>query len=199
MYAARRAHDQTSRRVATLTRMDFQCTDEIGHPVDAVLRLLRDDMPSIVPYLNDVEEIRVLERREEPGGLRLVNLWRASTSAAPAVVQKFITPDLVSWNDHAFWPAGASRAEWRLEPRVGGTLFECTGVTTVLPGARDGSSRLEIKGTLRVYPERVPGVPRLLAGTVRPKVESFIVSMIVPNMKTLARGVQGYLDDPARK
>lgn len=179
--------------------MDFQCTDEIGHPVDSVLRLIRDDMPAIVPYLNDVEEIRVLERKDEPGGVRLTNLWRASTRAAPAVVQKFVTPDLVTWNDHAFWPSGANRAEWRLEPRVGGRLFECTGTTSVVPGAREGTSRLEVKGRLSVYPERVPGVPRLLAGTLRPKVESFIVSMIVPNLQTLARGVQGYFDDPARK
>lgn len=179
--------------------MDFQCADEIGHPAGSVLRLLRDDMPAIVPYLSDVDEIRVVERTDEPGGVRLVNTWRASTSAAPAAVQRFVTPDLVTWNDHAFWPEGASRAEWRLEPRVGGRLFECTGTTSVLPGAREGTTRLEIRGALRIYPERVPGVPRLLAGTLRPRVEAFIVAMIVPNMKSLARGVQGYFDDPARR
>lgn len=175
--------------------MDFQCADEVGYPVERVLALVRDDMPAIVPYLNDVEEIRVVERKEEPGGLRLTNLWRGSVNAAPAVVQKFVTPDLVSWTDFAFWPAGAARAEWRLEPRVGGELFECTGTTSVLPGAREGTARLQIRGALHVHPERVPGVPRLLAGTLRPRIESFIVGMIVPNLQALARGVQGYFDD----
>ncbi|MCO5166530.1 MAG: hypothetical protein M9894_09215 [Planctomycetes bacterium] len=179
--------------------MDFECSDEVSYPVERLYRLIRDEMPAILPYLDDVEEIRVLEREEQPGGLRLVNLWRGSVKAAPAVVQRFITPDLVTWTDHAFWPTDANRAEWRLEPRVGGKLFECSGTTSVLPGSREGTSRLQVRGALHVHPERLPGVPRLLAGTIRGAVESFIVGMIVPNLKTLARGVQRYHDDQARQ
>jgi hypothetical protein len=179
--------------------MDFECTDEVGHSGEEVYHLLRDRQEQIVPYLADVEEIKVLERTDEPGGVRLVNLWRASMDQAPSVVRKFLTPDLVSWKDHAFWPAGERRVEWRLEPRVGGNLFECTGSTTILPGARDGTCRIQVKGRLGIYPERLPGVPRILAATIRSKIESFVVSMIVPNMQTLARGVQGYFDDQARR
>lgn len=182
-----------------LARMDFECTDDVGRPGDAVYELIRDRMESIVPYLADVEEIRVLERKDEPGGLRLVNQWRASMDQAPSVVRKFLTPDVVSWKDHAFWPKDARRAEWWLEPRVGGKLFECTGTTTVLPGPTDATCRIHVKGKLGIYPERLPGVPRLLAGAIRSKIESFVVSMIVPNMQTLARGVQGYFDDQAKK
>lgn len=177
--------------------MEFECTDDVGYPSEAVYRLIRDDMTAIVPYLKDVDAIEVLERKEEPGGLRLVNLWRGSVSAAPSIVQKFMTPDLVTWTDHAFWPKERTHAEWRLEPRVGGKLFECTGTTAVLKGAQEGACRIQVKGRLSVYPERLPGVPRLLANTIRSKVEGFIVSMIVPNLQTLAHGVQGYFDDHA--
>jgi hypothetical protein len=177
------------------TLMEFECTDDVGHPGDDVLTLIRDDMPAIVPYLNDVEEIKVLEKKDEPGGLRMVNFWRGSVSKAPSIVQKFLSPDLVTWHDHAFWPTGQRRAEWRLEPRVGGKLFECTGTTTVIAGKDEKSCRIQVRGKLNVYPERVPGVPRLLAGAIRSKIEGFIVSMIVPNMQTLAHGVQNYFDD----
>ena len=34
---------------------------------------------------------------------------------------------------------------------------------------------------------------------VRSTVESFVVRMIVPNMETMARGVQGYLDDQSQQ
>jgi len=179
--------------------MDFECVDEVGYPLDDVYRLIRDDMTAIVPYLSDVEEIKVLERKEEPNGLRLTNLWRGSVSAAPRVVQSFITQDLVTWNDHAFWPNDRKVAEWRLEPRVGGKLFDCSGTTAVIPGLREGTCKLQIRGRLNVYPERLPGVPRLLAGTLRGKIEGFVVGMIVPNLQTLARGVQGYFDDKAKK
>lgn len=179
--------------------MDFECTNDVGHPADPVLRLIRDDMPSIVPFLKDVEEIRVLERKEEPGGVRITNLWRGSASAAPSIVQKFVTPDMVTWTDYAFWRHERQQAEWKLEPRVGGRLFECTGTTTVLAGARDGACRIQIRGRISVYPERLPGVPRLLAGTVRGKIEEFVVGMIVPNLKSLSVGVQGYFDAKGQK
>ena len=37
--------------------MKFQCIDEVGHPLEKVFGLLRDEMPLLVPYLNDVEGI----------------------------------------------------------------------------------------------------------------------------------------------
>jgi hypothetical protein len=174
--------------------MDFECTNDVAYPLDAVHRLVRDDMPAIVPYLKDVEEIRVLDRKDEPTGVRITNLWRGSASAAPSIVQRFVTPDMVTWTDHAFWRNDRPQAEWKLEPRVGGRLFECTGTTTVLPGAREDACRIQIKGRISVYPERLPGVPRLLAGTIRGKVEEFVVGMIVPNLRSLSVGVQGYFD-----
>lgn len=178
--------------------MQFQCADEVGYPLDEVFALVRDDMPALRPYLPDVEEITVLTRQEEAEGIRLVNQWRASTRSVPSVVQRFVKPDLLTWKDHAFWPHALKQAQWRLEPKVGGSLFECTGTTTLLPGAREGTTRIEIKGDLRVYPERLPGVPRFLAGSVRSKIEGFVVEMLVPNMQSMARGVQGYFDDKQR-
>ena len=179
--------------------MDFECTSDVGYALDAVHVLIRDDMPSIVPYLNDVEEIKVLERKDEPAGVRITNLWKGSANAAPAIVRKFVTKDMVTWTDYAFWRNDRQQAEWRLEPRVGGRLFECTGTTTVLPGTREGTSKIQIRGKLSVYPERLPGVPRLLAGTIRGKIEEFVVGMIVPNLKSLGTGVQGYFDAKNKK
>jgi len=174
--------------------MQFQCVDEVGYPLADVFGLVRDDMTALVPYLPDVEEIVVESRRDEPGGIEIVNVWRGSPDAAPKVVRKFLNPELLSWKDHAFWPAEATRAEWRLEPKVGGSLFECTGTTTVREVGPE-TTAIEVRGDLRVYPERLPGVPKLLAGKLRSKIEGFVVEMLVPNMQTMARGVQGYFDD----
>lgn len=179
--------------------MRFQCADPVGYPVDLVYHFIRDEMPKLVPYLSDVDAIEVLERKEEPGGSRITNLWRGSHARVPAMLHKLITPDLLTWKDHAFWPKDARHAEWTNEPRFGGKLFECKGKTTIAPGNREGTCRVEIAGELNVYPERLPGVPRLLAGSIRGKVESLIVAMIVPNLQTMAKGVQGYFDDQGAK
>ena len=179
--------------------MLFENVDAVDHPVEEVFHLLRDDMTSLVPYLPDVQEIVVLEREDQAGGsVRIVNLWRGSGSQVPALVQKFMKAEWLSWKDHAVWHTeGTRRAEWRLEPNVGGKLFECTGQTSVLEDG-PGRTRIKIQGDLRVYPERFPGVPRLLAGKVRGSIESFVVGLLTPNMKTMARGVQRFFDDQKR-
>lgn len=174
--------------------MRFQCEDEVRHPVSEVFALLRDDMPSLLPYLDDVDEIRVLEREERGEAVYILNEWRGSPAKAPQVVQKFLSPDVLSWKDHADWyESGPPRAEWRLEPKVGGSLFTCSGKTSLIE--QDGGTLIRIEGTMAVYPERLPGVPRILAARFRGRVESFIVGMIVPNMQTMSRGVQAYFDD----
>ncbi|MCA8924225.1 MAG: hypothetical protein KDD82_20615 [Planctomycetes bacterium] len=178
--------------------MEFTCSDRVTHPAEVVHSLLRDDMTKILPYLPDVDAIEVLTREDEATGVRIVNLWRASEGAVPRVAQAFLKPEMLTWKDHALWLHEARKAQWRLEPNVGGDLFDCNGSTTVTPDG-DGACRIDVAGALNVYPERVKGVPRLLAGKMRSTVESFVVRMIVPNMETMARGVQGYLDDQSQQ
>lgn len=179
--------------------MEFECTDDIGFPIDEVFALVRDDMAALVPYLPDVDEIVVVERREEQGGVHLTNQWRASSKSVPSVVSRFVSKDMLTWKDIAFWPEGVKEARWRLEPNVGGRLFECSGSTTLLPGARPDTCKMRIRGDLRVYPERVPGVPRFLAGTLRSRIEGFVVDMLLPNMQSMARGVNGYFEDKRKQ
>lgn len=178
--------------------MDFTCSDTVTHPAEVVHGLLRDDMTKILPYLPDVAAIEILTREDEERGVRLVNLWRASETAVPKVAKAFLKPEMLTWKDHALWLHAERRAEWRLEPNVGADLFTCSGSTSVVP-ADDASCRIDVRGTLEVYPERVKGLPRLLAGKMRSTIESFVVRMIVPNMETMARGVQGYLDDQSQQ
>ena len=178
--------------------MQFQCLDDVSQPAQKVFELLRDHQQDLVPYLNDVEEIIVLERKDQDGGkVNIINLWRGSNAKAPAVVQKFLSPDLLSWKDHAVWHTEPPlRAEWRLEPKIGGSLFECDGVTTMLENG-EGACKIQVKGDLRIYPERMPGVPKFLAGRLKSKIEAFVVRLLVPNLQTMALGVQAYFEDKA--
>lgn len=175
--------------------MRFEAVDEVRHPRERVFHLIRDDMTSLVPYLPDVDVIEVLERRDEPGKVVIVNLWRGSQDRVPGAIKKFISRDTLSWKDHAVWDSEGRHADWRLEPHVGKGLFECSGRTTVLPGADDRSCRIQIQGELRVYPDRLPGVPGFLGRSIGGTVEKFVVDMLVPNMRKMASGVQRYFDE----
>lgn len=179
--------------------MRFENVDAVGHPIERVFHLLRDDMTSLIPYLNDVDSI-VVEKCEtrDDGTMEIVNVWRGSDAKVPSMVKKFLKPDTISWTDYAIWTDDENdrprRANWRLEPRIGASLFTCTGTTSVIPDGEHGC-KIKIEGDLQVYPERLPGVPKLIAGRVRGKIEAFVVSLLIPNMQTMARGVQNYFDD----
>ena len=48
---------------------------------------------------------------------------------------------------------------------------------------------------LEIYPERVPGVPKLLARKFRPQIENVIQKQVSPNLKNLAVSVRRYVAD----
>ncbi len=164
----------------------------ITHPVDAVWPVLRDNMASLIPLLPSVACIEEVERRREDDQMHLVLDWQASAVSAPKLVRPFFQPEMARWRDYASWNDATKEVHWRFETRSFDDLFSCAGVnyfTKVGAG-----TRIHITGELEVYPDRVPGVPRILAGRARPMIESFIVGMITPNLADLPGAVQRFLD-----
>ena len=56
---------------------------------------------------------------------------------------------------------------------------------------------LRIQGDLDLNVKKVPGIPTLLAGTIRPQLEKFIIAMITPNFETINKGIASYLASKA--
>jgi hypothetical protein len=172
--------------------MQLECSSAIPRPLDDVLRLVRDDLSALAPFLSDVDEIDVHRRDLNDEGLRTTSVWRASSRAAPSLLRPFLTPGILSWKEHAFWRTGATHAEWRQEPGVGGAFFECSGTTRLTESEVPGATRLTIQGDLRIHHERFPGVPRLLSRKLGPIIETFVVRMLVVNIQSFAKGVEAY-------
>mgnify|MGYP001597702053 CR=1 FL=1 len=173
--------------------MEFTIEEIIAGPVDAVFTVMRDKLPDLVPFLPEVESIEVLERHDDgPGKVRFVNLWQGKADAAPKVVRPFVTASMLRWKDHAEWDDAARKVAWRLEPFNFGSLFECKG-EDVFAAMPDGRTKMMIKGTLNIYPERIPGVPSFLAKRLRPDVEKFVVNLVTPNLRGVAGGIPRYL------
>ncbi len=177
--------------------MEFEYPEHISHPVDDVYSLLKDRLPELIPQLPGVDSIEELSRETDGSLTRITNLWQGNSKSAPPIVRPFVTRKMTAWHDHAVWDDDKHLVTWRFETLHFDTLYDCSGVNYLIPEPNvDGTkgTRVRITGDLRVYPARVPGVPKLLARSVGPKAEAFLIDMVTPNLKELPQAVQAYLD-----
>ena len=171
--------------------MKINVSEPLPLSADEAFYLIRDDMPSLVPFLYDVERIEVVDRKETGETIELINMWYGDMSKIPRAVRKFVKHDLVTWKDYATWTTDDRTSRWRLEPSIGGGVFECSGSSKLV---EDGETcLLEMDINLEIYPERVPGVPKLLARKFRPQIEDIIQKQVSPNLKNLATSVRRYV------
>ncbi len=171
--------------------MKITVSEPLPLSADEAFYLIRDDMPSLVPFLYDVERIEVVDRKEEGETVELINMWYGDMSKIPRPVRKFIKRELLTWRDYATWTTKDRTSRWRLEPSVGGGVFECAGSSKLV---EDGATcLLEMDINLDIYPERVPGVPKLLARKFRPQIEGIIQQQVSPNLRNLATSVRRYV------
>ncbi|MEK7692248.1 MAG: hypothetical protein AAB425_14625 [Bdellovibrionota bacterium] len=178
--------------------MRLENSDTVEADAQTVYKIIRDQLTGLVPFLPNVGKIEVLSRKDLGGGrTEIVNLWHAKAEI-PSVAKKFISPDILSWKDYAVWNDEEMAVEYRLEPAFGGSLFEVKGRNFLK--VRDAkSSQLHLTCDVAIYPEKLPGVPRLLAGVVKPAVEELIKKILTPNLTSLASGVNGKLKQDQRR
>ena len=165
----------------------------INHPREAVFLAYRDRLPEIAPYIPDIGEIRVESRTEHHDKVELHNLWIAEREI-PGFAQAFIKPDMLRWDDYASWDAAAKSCSWRLRIRAFPESVTCSGTNTFIEFG-PGRTKVLLEGDLQIDVKKIPGVPRILAGRVGPKVEQFIVSLITPNLERVNSSLGRFLDD----
>ena len=155
--------------------MNITCPSTIPFSRDAVFKAYRDDLTSLVQYLPNIEKIEVVKREEPADGIiEFENHWYAEAQI-PKVAQSFIKPEMLKWIDYAKWDQNNYTCDWRIE-----TFFMREAVT--------------FSGDLSLNAKAVPGVPKLLAGTIKPQLEKFIISLITPNFETINKGIISYLN-----
>lgn len=172
--------------------MKFNLVDEVPWPRDVVFRTHRDKLVELVPYLGNVDSVEIRERREEGPVVRLLNHWSGSSSDVPAVIRPVLKPELLTWVDRATWDQSKWRCDWDITLNAlpdavtarGYNLFKDEGDATVI----------QIQGEFIVHPDRIPGVPTLVAKTAQSAVERFVVGLLQPNLRASNRAVEQYLD-----
>lgn len=165
--------------------MYIESEDHIDHPADEVYKLVRDDLPKLLPYLPDIEELtKISSERESETRLRVVNRWTAKP-AVPKLVQKFLPADIFTWTDRALWKDDENCVDYELE----GFGYEVKG-TNYFTADGDGT-KIKITATVTIHPEKFK-VPRLLFKKVFPVIEGTVKKALQPNLTSLAKGLKSY-------
>lgn len=173
--------------------MDFKFTDVIPFSRAEVFGAHRDHLAELANYLPNVESIQVESREEEGDVVKLVNIWRAAETEVPTVARAFIKPEMLRWIDRATWNEGQWRCQWELELGFLPDAISARGFNTF--EEVDGKTEVTINGEIVIHANKIPGVPRLLAGKISSVVEGFVVKMIEPNLRQTNAGVASYLAD----
>jgi hypothetical protein len=172
--------------------MEMAHTDIIAAPRDQVYRLVRDEFPHIAKYLLNVRRVECLSRvQESKHEVRLVNRWFAKVDI-PAALQSFVSEDFFAWNDKALWNDTTHQVTYELESFVAHDLFSAKGSNAFVEHS-PSQTTLQLRCSIEIHPEHIPGVPRLVARGIRPVFEKMIEKMLKPNMTSLGQALNQYL------
>lgn len=173
--------------------MELKSTTVVNAPLEVVYSLVKDELTKIVPYLPNVESIEVLEKSDQDNVTNVTNKWFAKAEI-PGAVKKFIKPEIFSWKDVAVWDNEKHEVKYSLQSFLANDLFDADG-HNIFKAIGDDQTELTINCSVKIYPEKVPGVPRLLARTVSPAIESLIEKLLGPNLSSLGQGLNDYLKE----
>ncbi len=172
--------------------MRIEADAVIPFPRSTVYRAYRDELPSLVAHLPNVDRIETEDRQEtDDHTVRLVNVWHGGGDI-PAALRRFLDGSLLVWRDFATWDQSAWTAEWRIENHSFGEAVRCTGRNRFIEIAAD-RTRLEIEGQMNIDLKRVGEISAPLAGALDRSLEQFIVKLITANLISISDGLTEYL------
>lgn len=173
--------------------MKIESKTTINYPLDEVYRLVRDDLQKLVPYLPNVDKIDVIESNAADGKVEVLNHWYGRVEI-PSMLKKVIKPEIMSWKDKAVWNDSEHNVVYEMESFIGNDLYDANGLNT-FTAIDENTTVFTVSCDLIIYPEKVPGIPRLLAGKIKPMVEALISKILGPNLSSLGDGINQYYKD----
>ena len=168
--------------------------DIIDAPADKVFALVRDKLPDLARHLPSVAKIEKISSEElSPDNQKVISHWYANVEL-PGLVKKFLSDKLLSWKDTAIWNGKDREVSYELQSFVVNDLFEAKGRNFFVDGGNQ-TTQLKVTCEINIYPEKIPGIPKLLMKKVKPLIEKVIEKMLQPNLTSLGKGLKSYLDE----
>ncbi len=171
--------------------MKFEVTDIISYPPDQVFAALRDHIVDFVPYLPNIKEIVIRERREEGNKVYIVAHWTSKINL-PGPAEKLIPERDRSWDDYATWLNDELAVEWRFDIPALPKAVKVGGRNTFVPEGAD-KTRMTIRGESDIDLNKIRLLPNFILRGIVPAIEKVALAAVKPNMLKVNRGVEQYL------
>jgi hypothetical protein len=163
----------------------FRTVAVVRAPVDALYVFMRDRLPEVVPDLQDIRSVRVLERRKgRDGSVHLVNEWRAATRL-PSSLGGILRADDLGWLDRAVYGNTNGVCRWQIEPFFLRDHIRCEGTTTYEPAMAGRGARVTFQGRFELDSAAVQRHVGLLHQPVTRLVESIVTTLIPRNFRRM--------------
>ena len=176
--------------------MQFRSVAVVKHPVEDVWPAMRDRLPEVAAGIASIASVSVESRRRlEDGGWRIVKVWRAAPPL-PDFVARRVSEEMLSWTETGSWDESDLVCRWTIEPHHLRGRLQPRGTTTFGPAMGGRGTRLTFAGDLPSEAEAaaVPGWDAIVGPGVGP-----LIQRVVPTVfRTLADGLQSYLDEEGR-
>ena len=175
--------------------MNIKADVTLSYPRALVFATYRDRLSELTEFLPNIRSIRVIKREELGEEIRLVNEWTGGGDI-PKVALSVLKESMLRWTDHATWRSPSFTVAWRTEVGAFPGVIKSSGENRYVDVP--GGTRLEIRGELVCDASKLPGVPRLLAGSINGTVEKFMVGQVQVNLAEVGKGVRRLLEREAR-
>ena len=175
--------------------MRIQSASTITHPIDVVYDTYRNKLSETAAYMPDIREIVCESREEREGGATIHNVW-ISSAEMPRGINKIVRPEHLRWDDYAEWNDVERTVDWRIQVRVFAEAVTCGGTNRFIAKG-DGATELVLDGDLQIDLDKVRGIPSMLGRRIKPRIESFIIGLVTPNLVKVNACLQQYLDENA--
>ena len=166
----------------------------VKYPEDMVWQAIRDCLPELAQWLDNVDTISVEERNEQDNGnIHLTNLWQAKAKMPPGL-KSVIDPDMLSWIDRAEWQESSRQCHWKIEPNFFHDRIQCSGTAHYASAMGGRGTKIIFEGDIDIDTHQLPGVPAALESTIARGVESMVTSLIPKNFRKMTEALPKILE-----
>ena len=164
---------------------------EIPFPCPLVYVTYRDQLEKLVKYMDLVEGVKVKSRRQEQGKVYCVNEWQ-SNAQIPAPVRAVLGEKLFSWTEYAIWNESDFTLKWHIQTHAFTEAVSSAGSNRFR--AKGNKTVVEHRGELRINPQKLWSIPRVLRNQIAELSEKFLAQQIEGSLKQMVEGIRQELE-----